>query len=225
MDQNRMDNSELTERQAQFVVEYVIDLNGAQAAIRAGYSAKGARNVANRLLANSHIRDAIGKLKEARGERLQVTADRVVQELARIAFANIKDVARWNAGSVQPIDSEELDDEISPAVSEVSETTKSGRDGVNTTIRVKMHDKLKALGMLAQHLGMMRGVDPEEDKFKSMPIGDLITFVTSKLQIKEAVNDKAAARPAIQQPMHARGGPEHEDSGIGIPKGEGSPAD
>ena len=76
----------LNPRHARFAQEYLIDLNGAQAAIRAGFSKRTARSAAARLLTNADIRAAIDEAKLARSERTKITADKVLEELARVAF-------------------------------------------------------------------------------------------------------------------------------------------
>ena len=76
----------LNPRHARFAQEYLIDLNGAQAAIRAGFSKRTARSAAARLLTNADIRAAIDEAKLARAERTKITVDNVLQELARVAF-------------------------------------------------------------------------------------------------------------------------------------------
>lgn len=71
----------LTTRQARFVEEYLVDGNGTQAAIRAGYSASGAYTEASRLLRNAEIANAIKTRQEADSERLRVSRERVVAML------------------------------------------------------------------------------------------------------------------------------------------------
>jgi hypothetical protein len=70
--------SSLTTRQARFVEEYLVDGNGTQAAIRAGYSASGAYTEASRLLRNAEVARAIKTRQEADSERLRVSRERVV---------------------------------------------------------------------------------------------------------------------------------------------------
>ena len=81
----------LKPKQARFVQEYLIDLNAAQAAIRAGYSAKTARVIGHENLTKPDIAAAIEKAMAERAERTEVTADLVVGELRKIAFANMAD--------------------------------------------------------------------------------------------------------------------------------------
>ena len=77
----------MTDKQDRFCEEYMIDLNATQAAIRAGYSPKTAREQAPRLLANVSIQNRIAQLQAEQSRRTGVSADRVVRELAKIAFA------------------------------------------------------------------------------------------------------------------------------------------
>ena len=82
----------LTPKQARFVEEYLFDLNAAQAAIRAGYRADNARSIGFENLTKPDIREAIEAAKRERSARTGVTADRVVQEIARVAFSSLRDV-------------------------------------------------------------------------------------------------------------------------------------
>src|ERR1700751_1632756 len=79
-------------RRSRFVEEYILDLNGKQAAIRAGYSPKTAEVQASRLLRNVKVQVALEDAIQARSRRTQITADSVVTELAKLAFSNIFDL-------------------------------------------------------------------------------------------------------------------------------------
>lgn len=70
---------QLEEQQQLFVLEYMKDLNGTNAAIRANYSEKTARQQASRLLSNVNIQNAIAELKSERNERLNIDADYVIK--------------------------------------------------------------------------------------------------------------------------------------------------
>ena len=101
----------MTPKQQRFVEEYLVDLNATQAAFRAGYAARSARAIAAENLAKPNIQARITALKQARSERTQIDADRVVQELARVAFARMSEVATWGPEGVTLRGSAELDDE------------------------------------------------------------------------------------------------------------------
>jgi len=146
---------ELNDRQRLFVAEYLLDLNATQAAIRAGYSPKTAGRTGHENLKKPEIAAAIQEAFEARLERLEVSAERVVLEYARLAFSDLRQVVSWNEYGVSLRDSGSLSDEAAAAVQQVTETITRLEEG-GTTIRrqVKLHDKLGALRDLGRHLGL-----------------------------------------------------------------------
>jgi phage terminase small subunit len=76
---------QLPDKQIRFVSEFLVDLNGAQAAIRAGYSKNSARQIATRLLSKVHIRALVQKKQKEAEERLQLTRDDIVRGLLKAA--------------------------------------------------------------------------------------------------------------------------------------------
>jgi phage terminase small subunit len=138
----------LTLKQLRFVEEYLVDLNATQAAIRAGYSPRTAYAAGQRQL--KKVDAEIGAALAERSARTGVTADRVVRELARIAFADPRAVFVWGPGGVTLRASEELSGDDAAAVAEVSET----RSETGGSIKAKLCDKVKALELLGKHLGM-----------------------------------------------------------------------
>lgn len=74
----------LTPKQEAFVREYLIDLNGTQAAIRAGYSAKTANEQAARLLAKANVAEAVSAAKAERAEKTGINAEWVLRETADV---------------------------------------------------------------------------------------------------------------------------------------------
>jgi phage terminase small subunit len=138
----------LNRKQQRFVDEYLIDLNATQAAIRAGYSAKTAEQIGYQLLQKTSVAQAVAKAKSARSDRTQVTADRVLEEIALIAFADPRKVMSWGPEGITLIASEDLDDAAAAIVSEVCES----KEG----LRVKLAPKLEALSKLGLHLGLFK---------------------------------------------------------------------
>ncbi len=93
--------AKLTDRQDRFCEEYLIDLNGTQAAIRAGYSVGSAGSIASELLTKPNIRARIDTAMAERSRRTGVNADRVLRELGRIAFLNPADVIDFRTAEVK----------------------------------------------------------------------------------------------------------------------------
>lgn len=152
--------AKLTDKRERFCEEYLVDLNATQAAIRAGYSEKTARQQGQRLLSNVVIEARIAELKRERSMRTQITADRVLEEYARLGFADMRSFASWGPGGARFTESEGLNADESPAVESVKESRSYhyGKDGdllgetVNTSI--KLHSKIQALGAMSKHLGL-----------------------------------------------------------------------
>jgi phage terminase small subunit len=102
-------------------------------------------------MTDDDIASAIAEAQAARGKRTEVTQDRVVLELARIAFGDSRRVMSWGPGGVTLRPSAELSDEDAAIVAEASQTvTEHGG-----TVRLKVCDKIGALRLLGQHLGML----------------------------------------------------------------------
>lgn len=136
----------LDPRRMQFVVEYLKDFKAVDAAIRAGYSPKSARTTARRLLQNAVVVQALERRANRVLERQEFTADTVVQEAARIAFADIRRLFTADGVLRKP---HELDDDTARAVS----TYKVGKDG---QVEVKLTSKDKGLELLAKYYGLLR---------------------------------------------------------------------
>ena len=71
--------SKLTAKMEAFCREYIIDFNGAQAAIRAGYSASSAKEIASENLTKPNIQDRLAQLMQERNERVEINADYVLR--------------------------------------------------------------------------------------------------------------------------------------------------
>lgn len=141
--------AKLTEKQQRFVDEYLIDLNATQAAIRAGYSAKTADVQGARMLGIVKVQQRISEAMAERSKRTGANQDRVVTELAKVAFLNIGNVVD-DQGKIKDNASEE-----DLACIESIKYKKTEGDSVSSVEReVKAASKLKALELLGKHLGM-----------------------------------------------------------------------
>jgi len=133
-----------------FCHEYLIDLNGTQAAIRAGFAEKYANRQATALMARSDIKERIEELTRAREKRTDIQADEIVYILATILRANNDDfvtVGKRNKVTVKSTD--EIDEEKKIALAGV-------KKGAKGAIEVKQYDKLKAAELLMRHKGMLK---------------------------------------------------------------------
>lgn len=148
----------LTAKQIRFVDEYLVDLNATQAAIRAGYSEKTANTIGAQNLAKLSIQAEILRRQKDLQRRTAISQDRVIKELARVAFADVADYVQVetriiNRGDIEvPLElavhkeTAELSADQRAAIASI----KQGANGVE----IKLHDKIKALELLGRHIGM-----------------------------------------------------------------------
>ena len=149
----------LTPKQIRFVDEYLVDFNATQAAIRAGYSPKTAAAAAARLLRNVNIQAEIARRQKDLQRRTEVTQERVVKELARIAFANIADYIHLQTQTRTKDDGTEVTYQtvMFNETQELSADQRAALAVVKQSVNgfeLKLHDKIKALELLGRHIGM-----------------------------------------------------------------------
>lgn len=138
--------AKMTKKQKLFVEEYLIDLNATQAAIRAGYSVASAKEIACENLTKPNIQEAIAKAMAERSKRTGISQDRVVQELAKLAFVNISDVVDLETGLVKDTATAE---DLACIQSIKIKPTEFGEER-----EIKFYDKKGSLESLGKHLGM-----------------------------------------------------------------------
>lgn len=143
----------LTLKEQRFCDEYLIDGNASRAAIAAGYSAKAAKEIGSRLLTRANVKQYVTEKQGELREKLEITQERVLSELAKVAFANMGDFSVWDKNNMSLKNSGELTKDQTAAVAEVA-NTKFGA-------KLKLHDKVSALEKLAKHLGL---IDQNSDK-------------------------------------------------------------
>ena len=136
----------MTDRDRRFIDEYRIDFDAQAAAIRAGFSPATARNAAAWIHQEHPTKPQLRKLLDEElarlGRRSGVTAERLIHELALVAFANINDIANPNTGELL----RDITREDAAAVAEIRVSSKGSE--------VRMHDKLRAIELLGKRLNL-----------------------------------------------------------------------
>jgi phage terminase small subunit len=147
----------LTPKQQRFVQEYLIDLNATQAAIRAGYSPRTAAEQGARLLTNVKISAAIAAAMQSRQQRTEITADRVLKELARVALLDPRGFFDSDGKLKKVTDLTEDQAAALAGMESLEYFEGSGRDReqVGWTRKIKWWPKVEALRLLMQHMGML----------------------------------------------------------------------
>jgi phage terminase small subunit len=149
---------ELTGKQAQFVAEYLIDLNASDAALRAGYSKKTAWSTGHHLMHKPHVTAAIREALARRTARVEIKSDDVLRELMRVLGSDLS--MAFNAdGTIKPI--HEIPEDTRRAIAsietdELFSGTGKDRVQVGVTRKIKFWSKDKAIENAMRHLGMLR---------------------------------------------------------------------
>ena len=146
----------LTAKQQRFIVEYLIDLNAAQAAIRAGYAVKGAKDQAYQLMQRPEVVAAIKEAIEARNQRVQVDADYVLNRLTEIDQMDLLDILDDDM-SIKPLSKwpKVWRQSLSGFdIAEMFEGVGKERDLVGLMKKIKWPDKVKNLGLLGKHVNV-----------------------------------------------------------------------
>lgn len=139
----------LSDRETKFCHEYVVDFMGSKAARRAGYSGgsgNAARQYAWKLRQNPEIQALIEDLTADHLEQLGITKERVLREMAAIAFSDVREMLTFD-GKVS--DPDEWSDETAAAVASYERVSKNSR-------KIKLWNKTAALEQIAKHLGIVR---------------------------------------------------------------------
>ena len=136
--------AKLTPKQERFVDEYLVDLNATAAAKRAGYKDP---NIGRQLITKTNVSAAIQERRGKLRDKLEISQEAVLQELASIAFANGTDFVTVTGAGLLCV----------KATSEVPKNKLPAIAGIKYSqlgIEIKLHDKVRALELLGKHLGV-----------------------------------------------------------------------
>jgi phage terminase small subunit len=141
---------DLTGKQKRFCEEYVIDWNASRAALVAGYSEKTAYSIGNENLKKPEIQSYIEHIQKDLAKLCGVSAAMIINEAKKIAFANLSDFKEdWMTEK----DFNQLTPEQKAALSEIVYESRITKEGTNTIVKFKLHDKIKGMELLNKILG------------------------------------------------------------------------
>jgi len=174
-------NRQLTRKQRRFVAELLADpgRNAVQAAIRAGYSENTAYTSSSEILAYPHVKAAVEEEDKKIFRRLEITHDKVLQEVATIAFSNMGDYLTDKGDGKFEIDLNKI------SVQQASVIQDYSVDEVGTTrrVRIRLADKLSALGLLGKHLKLF--VDNATELKPQLTINFLDKIVAGEITVEQ----------------------------------------
>lgn len=159
----------------EFAQQYLFDFKAVAAYRRCNFKVGEAKQSdsasASKLLSNPEVQEYIRELAEERQRRLEVKVDRIVEEQARIGFADIRNYFEWDAGEIRLKDSAMLDENASRAIERLEMTTYESPSGeVTKRVKIKLHSKSAALESLAKHLGMYTEKHQVEVKYGTVAV-------------------------------------------------------
>lgn len=164
----------MTNKQKRFCEEYVIDSNGTQAAIRAGYSPDTAYSIGSENLKKPEIISEVEKLQAEISERNKITVDELVQTLAKLVRFDIADLYD-ESGNLKNIHEIDRDARLSLEGVETDTRISFGKEGEDIgrtdTKKVKLSNRKQAIDMLLKHLGGYR-----EDNAQRQPTVTLLSI-------------------------------------------------
>lgn len=134
---------------------------------------------ASKLAANGKVQIRVRELGAKAAAANEVTVERIVRELALIAFGNKRSVMSWGPGGVKLKESETLTDDEAAQVSEVKETVSA----TGGSLSLKTHDKVRALELLGKHVGLF----PDKVELTGKNGGPMVTANVSPEALAEAV--------------------------------------
>lgn len=174
----------ISQRARNFCAFYVVHLDPTQAAKEAGYSPRTAKFQGRRLMDDPAIQAEISRQQRSLAHRTCISQERVLRELARVAFFDVRSVVTWEDGALRLRDSAEIADDDAAAISEI--VVQYARKGLN--VRVKAHNKLPALFKIGEHLGIFKAADlhftqvnifPAQDELEAKLYDDLDAMATA----------------------------------------------
>lgn len=161
----RLGMADLNAKQKLFVEEYLVDLNATKAYMRVyECSYETAQSEGCKALGNPKINALISKSLTKTLGNLEITRERILREYSKIAFSDLTDVMEWSGAHLTLKPSDLLPAEVTGAIAEITiKSERSDDEQIVDTFKVKLHDKLKALDVLAKYSRLVETEEKPKD--------------------------------------------------------------
>jgi len=176
----------LTFKQHRFVVEFLVDTNATQAAIRAGYSKRSAREIGYSLLQKPAVKAAVRRLFKELQDKTIMSVDEILKEYSRIGRSDILDYLSFDGKDVVLNASSELIEAEARAIAKVAE--KVNKDG-SKSVSFELHSKTHGLDSLAKYYKLFG----DQQVNVNLSWVDLMTDVHDRKAKAKAAEAKAKA--------------------------------
>jgi len=147
----------MTPKKLRFIEEYCVDLNGTQAAIRAGYSKDRARITASELLAERNISAEIQKRLERLTKAADIKTEQILEEVSRVAFVDPREVMPSDSYLGKQL--RQMPEDIARAIASIELITRkvAESDDIEYVAKIKFWNKLDALEKLGKYKKLWDG--------------------------------------------------------------------
>lgn len=149
------DERKLTAKQKAFVREYLLCLNASEAARKAGYGDRNSDKIGHQLLGNTRVSQAIQEYQKKAEVKFEISQEKIIQELAAIAFGNLGQVANWDEESMEAIPKNEISEAGLKYIDGIEKIT-IGENCEKVVVKTLGSQKVKALHLLGKHVGLWK---------------------------------------------------------------------
>ena len=146
------ENSRITNKQKQFCIEYLIDFNATQAAIRTGYSPRSARQIGSDLLTKHDNQQEIQRIAKNAVNKTEVSVERIIKEYADIAFC---DASKLHDDNGNLLELDQIDKGTASAIKEYVVRSSKSKNKSQEVTKIVFHDKISALEVLAKYVNLI----------------------------------------------------------------------
>lgn len=172
-----------------FVGEYVESNNLSKAARKAGSKAKNISQAGKDLLKRPDIQRAVREFRDNLAKEINITADSVLREMARIGFCDLRNILDED-GNIKKL--QDMPPDVTAAISSIEVVTNSTGDKVEYIKKIRTWDKKGALESLAKHLGLFEKDNEQRNPFADLSREDLLQKIKQKIRVIE--REKAEAK-------------------------------
>lgn len=181
----------ITQQQINFCEYYLQGMNAYRAALAAGYSQTSADQACNLLLDNPLVVDYINERTASRFRQMQVTTDRILEEIAKLAFYNVFDYVDIDEDGKFEVKLDRINRHQAAAISELYYDAE-GRP------RVKFFDKKSSLELLARIKKMLADADKDPQDKEQLTISKLDAIIQQNVTINNITINRGQKKPQLQ---------------------------
>lgn len=165
-----MSKNKLTDKQERFCLEYVIDFNATQAAIKAGYSENTAQEIGSQNLSKLLVQQRLKELQEKTIQKLDITHTDLLKQLRNWAYSDITETIELSASEIK-----ELPLAVRQLITKYKRTKRTFEGGAEETVELHFVSKEKAVEMIAKHIGFFEADNDQKKTEVNVDVSGMST--------------------------------------------------